>query len=132
VRKLKKPQFIEGGSHDMKITNVKVYLQNQSRGEQKEKSWFSETIIANPLSMYPQYADRRASWNGMDHRVLVLIETDEGVNGLGYTQGGMAAATIIKQHLSQFLVGQSPFQIEKLWDIMFKATLVCLLWPFLL
>jgi L-rhamnonate dehydratase len=111
------------GGKSMKITNVRVYVQNESRSDQKEKSWLTESVIANPMSAYPEYFDRRSSWRGMDHRVLVLIETDNGTNGLGYSTGGMATASIIKQHLSRILIGQSPFQIERLWDIMFKVTL---------
>ncbi|WP_274648749.1 enolase C-terminal domain-like protein [Paenibacillus humicola] len=107
----------------MKVTKVNVYVQNESKNIQTGRSWLSETVIANPLSIYPEYGARRSSWRGMDQRVLVRIETDEGVDGLGFSTGGMAAASIIKHHFEQLLMGQNPFQVEKLWDILFKSSL---------
>ncbi|HEY0828883.1 MAG TPA: enolase C-terminal domain-like protein [Bacilli bacterium] len=124
----------------MKIINVKVFLTgnnkarevNHSKSENnpseekpqpKKGSWLSETVIANPMSIYPEYFDRRSSWLGGGGRVVVQIETDEGITGLGECPGGIAAGSIIKDHLSRFLIGQSPFQVERHWDIMFKATL---------
>ncbi|WP_274362077.1 enolase C-terminal domain-like protein [Paenibacillus thermotolerans] len=115
----------------MKITNVKVYISGrknpaaapETNKQPKKGSWLSETVIANPMSMYPEYFDRRSSWLGMGGRTIVVLETDEGISGIGETASGMATAPIIKQHLSRFLIGQSPFQVERLWDIMFKSTL---------
>ncbi|TLS52349.1 L-rhamnonate dehydratase [Paenibacillus antri] len=121
----------------MKITAVKVYVTGRKPAANapeavagaggsavaKKGSWLSETVIANPMSMYPEYFDRRSSWTGMGGRTIVALETDEGLVGIGETASGMATSPIIKQHLSRFLVGQSPFQVERLWDVMFKVTL---------
>jgi L-rhamnonate dehydratase len=124
----------------MKITKVRVFLTGKKKAQagdnsrdenkaQSEKpqnvkgSWLSETVIANPMSMYPEYFDRRSSWLGGGRKAIVQIETDEGVTGLGECPGGISAGAIIKDHLSRFLIGQSPFQVERHWDIMFKATL---------
>lgn len=119
----------------MKITKVRVYVVGETQvplnevGKQKvqfkepENAFFKDKVIANPMSVYPEYYAERSSWMGMGNRVIVQIETDEGISGLGETTGGKATAAVIKEHLSYFLIGQSPFQVEKLWDIMFRVSL---------
>ena len=122
----------------MKITHVNVYVTGKSKveapdhskdvqkgpeKEAKKGSWLSETVIANPMSIHPEYFDRRSLWTGMGGRVIVQIETDAGVTGYGESTGGRGTAVIIKDHLSQFLLGKDPFQIEKHWDIMFRSSI---------
>ncbi len=120
----------------MKITSVRVFTPNLAKisalkaSKQQDKpdnaqdmSWISETVIANPMSIYPEYFERRSSWLWVSEEVIVQIETDEGVTGIGTCPGGAAAASLIKQHLSRFLIGQNPFQVERLWDILFKTSL---------
>ncbi|MBT5876595.1 MAG: bifunctional D-altronate/D-mannonate dehydratase [Candidatus Latescibacteria bacterium] len=56
--------------------------------------------------------------------VLVKILTDEGVYGVG--EGSMnssepAVAAMI-EHSSQWLIGQNPFNIEDLWQILYRNT----------
>lgn len=116
-----------------KITAVRVYTDDADKVEAYEKnvasqktfdmSWLENTVIANPMSRYPEYFEQRSSWMGGGERVMVVVETDAGVQGIGESTGGIAAASLIKDHLSRFLLGQSPFQVEKLWDIMFRASL---------
>ncbi len=59
--------------------------------------------------------------------VIVRIHTDEGIHGIGeialaYGLGGEAGAKMTKE-IAQFLVlGQDPFQIEYIWDRMFRDT----------
>ncbi len=113
----------------MKIKDVRVFVVDQEKAvghsahSTLARTWLTESVISSPLSGYPEYAARRSSWQGMNAKVVVEIVTDEGLTGLGLTTGGMAAAVIIRQHLRRFLVDQSPLQVERLWDIMFKATL---------
>lgn len=122
----------------MKITKVRVYVAGKAQIPLNEAGRASlkyedreydsaaplpEKIIANPMSIYPEYIANRASWMGMGNRVFVQIETDEGISGLGETTGGKATAAVIKEHLSYFLLGQSPFQVERLWDMMFRVSL---------
>lgn len=104
----------------MKITEVSVYV---AKGQSKRKSWLTDTVIANPMSIYPEYLEKRSTWMGMGQTVIVKIKTDENMEGWGQTTGGLASASIIKDHLSRLLIGQSPFQVEKLWDMMYRATL---------
>lgn len=111
----------------MKITNVRVFVQTGNKGGKKpinpKGSWLSNSVIANPMSYYPEYFDKRSSWTGGGGRVIVMIETDEGVTGYGEGTAGTSSAPIIKQHLAKFLIGESPFAVEKHWDIMFRVSL---------
>jgi L-alanine-DL-glutamate epimerase-like enolase superfamily enzyme len=53
-----------------------------------------------------------------------VLTTDDGRTGLGWTEDGVAAArSIIERHLRRFVLGQSPFEVERLWDIMYRASI---------
>lgn len=102
----------------MKITAVKT-IEIPNRG-----SWLTETVVANPMSIYPEYRARRSSWLGlMLQPVFVQVDTDAGITGLGQTSGGAAAAAIIEKQFKGLLVGRDPFDIEMLWDQMFRSSL---------
>ncbi len=49
----------------------------------------------------------------------VHIKTDEGTEGLGVGSGMHAIRAIIEDNLKDLLIGQDPFNIEKLWNDMF-------------
>ncbi len=51
----------------------------------------------------------------------VMVETNKGITGFGY--GGPGAALVIEKHLPKLLLGEDPFQVERLWDIMWRGTL---------
>jgi L-rhamnonate dehydratase len=80
--------------------------------------------IANPMSGHPEYKRHRKSWgiNAMGSMV-VEVEADDGTCGSGVTIGGVAACYIVEHHLSRFVEGQDPRNIELMWDQMFRATL---------
>jgi len=59
--------------------------------------------------------------------VLVRIQTDEGIDGIGevglaYGVGSSAGAGMVKDLAESYLIGADPFQIERLWDTMFRNT----------
>lgn len=86
-------------------------------------SWLSESVVANPMSIYPAYQARRSSWGaewGPD--VLVQIDTDAGITGVGATAPA-PAQQLIEAHFARLLVGADPFDVELLWDQMFRASL---------
>lgn len=105
----------------MRITAVKASTVRKDPAT--PPSWLSESVIANPMSGYEQYAARRSSWQAKFPQVAVEIETDEGLSGLGLTIGGDATIAIIEQHFSALLVGQDPGDTERLWDQMYRASL---------
>src|SRR5688500_15178077 len=60
---------------------------------------------------------------GKLHPVLVELETDEGITGIGeaaiaYGVGGTAAAGMAKD-LAQRIIGRDPSRIEELWSEMY-------------
>ena len=64
--------------------------------------------------------------NSGQRPVLVRIDTDEGIHGVGeagvaYGVGGSAAAGMIKD-LAQLIIGQNPFNTELIWEKFLKKT----------
>ena len=58
---------------------------------------------------------------------VVKIETDEGVTGYGYSGGVQGAEEIgisILDYMKQFVVGQDPFDNERIWDELWQPKLV--------
>ncbi|MBI4219404.1 MAG: mandelate racemase/muconate lactonizing enzyme family protein [Chloroflexi bacterium] len=51
--------------------------------------------------------------------LFVHIKTDEGVEGLGPGTGLRAIQSVVEDNLKDLLLGQDPFNIEKLWNDMF-------------
>ena len=102
----------------MRITGVKVHEVPMSM------SWLSEGLIANPMSIYPRFKEKRSSWFGPMTAAIVEIETDAGLRGFGTVGGGKGrlAAPIIDGQFKTLLLGQSPFDTELLWEQMFRAS----------
>jgi len=88
-------------------------------------SWLSEGLIANPMSIYPEYREKRQSWYGPMTSAIVEISTDAGISGLGTVGGGKGklAATVVDEQFRIMLEGRNPFDIELLWDQMFRGSL---------
>ena len=58
---------------------------------------------------------------------VVKIETDEGVTGLGMGGGVTESEEIFRsigEHLKQTVIGQDPFDTERVWDDMWQPKLV--------
>jgi len=119
----------------MKITGVKLYTISSgdtgARGAAMGESqywgggWQAQTLIANPMSVYPEYSKVRSSWMGPGQDPFAIeIETDEGITGhcVNYG-GGEFACAVIERHFKRFLIGQDPFNIEMIWDQMNRSTL---------
>ncbi len=61
------------------------------------------------------------------HPVIIRINTDEGISGLGeagmaYGTGHSGAAGYVKNLAEGFLIGADPMKAEKLWETMFRGT----------
>ena len=70
----------------MRISKITTYLVPMS------SSWLSEGLIANPMSIYPRYREKRSSWYGPMTSAIIAIDTDEGIQGLGVVGGGKSEA----------------------------------------
>ncbi|HLH73709.1 MAG TPA: mandelate racemase/muconate lactonizing enzyme family protein [Chloroflexota bacterium] len=60
--------------------------------------------------------------------VLVWLESDAGVEGLGYTyagtNGGRVVQTCVDTVLGRIVIGQDPRYTERIWEQMFKESLL--------
>ena len=85
-------------------------------------SWnTSQVEIANPLSIYSRFKPRRSTFFADDlGPTSVVVETNKGITGFGY--GGPGASFVVERHLPKLLLGEDPFQVERLWDIMWRGT----------
>lgn len=91
--------------------------------EQPEGHWI-DTAIATPMSRWPEYRATRASFGLSILGTLVIeVEAEDGTVGTGVTTGGEIGAWIAEVHLSRFVEGASPDEIEEIWDKMFNGTL---------
>ena len=79
--------------------------------------------IANPMSVHPKYAGARTSWgiNALGSCV-VEVEADDGTTGVGVTTAGAPGCYIVENHLSRFVEGEDPRNVEKIFDQMWRAT----------
>ncbi len=53
------------------------------------------------------------------NELFAHIVADDGTEGLGWYAGIASARSVIEDNLKDLLIGQDPFNIEKLWDDMF-------------
>ncbi len=90
----------------MKVTDVKM----------ETYRWKRHKPIRNGRYVYPT--------SGLN---VVKIETDEGITGVGLAGGVQGAEEIgsaILDYLKQYVVGQDPFDNERVWDDMWQPKLV--------
>ena len=89
------------------------------------RSWSTTGVeVASPMSIYPEYKSNRALFMpepGAIEGFTVEIATDKGVKGYG--EGGMAGGVIVEKHLTKLLLGKDPFDIERIWDILWRSTM---------
>ena len=121
------PLAFEELKSKLKITEVRMVSPKRKKPwpdyKPAEGSWSTGRVeVANPMSIYPEYkAYRGLFMSGNQGLSTVQIMTDKGVSGIGY--GGPGAGWVIESHLSKLLIGEDPFNVERLWDIMWRSTL---------
>src|SRR5437660_2440418 len=113
----------------MKITGVRLVQTRPKRPVPAYKaapgSWSTGGVeVANPMSIYPEYKAMRSLFQpdpGKLGGFTVEISTDKGVKGYG--QGGPGGGQIVEQHLTKLLMNEDPFNIERIWDILWRSTM---------
>jgi len=101
-----------------KITGVEAFKFEMA------SSWLINSEVANPMSIYPEYKLTRDTWMSPMATVLVKITTESGNYGWGWAGGGKAeAADVINNFFKRLLIGKDSFDIEMLWDIMYRASI---------
>ena len=56
--------------------------------------------------------------------VVTRVHTDEGITGSAYTLGGAVVLSAVNDALKPLVIGADPFDTERLWDKMFRTTLM--------
>ena len=89
----------------MEITGVSV------RYAPMASNWLTERVIANPMSIYPEYVERRSSWYRTMTAGVVEITTSEGISGLGFIGSGKARAAevLLDEQSRDLLIGKNAF-----------------------
>jgi L-alanine-DL-glutamate epimerase-like enolase superfamily enzyme len=62
-------------------------------------------------------------WAGHRNFLFVVVDTDEGIYGVGETgiTGRELAVIGAVEHFKDILVGQDPFRIEHIWQVLFRS-----------
>jgi len=76
------------------------------------------------MSCYPAYKGARKSWgiNALGS-LIVEIEAEDGTCGVGVSIGGEPGCYIVENHLSRFVEGEDPRNVELMWDKMWRSTI---------
>lgn len=112
-----------------RIVDVRTYIVEggDTGGDyhrRREGHWIADTLIANPMSGYPAYRERRTSWGiGVLGSILVEVEAADGTVGVATGMGGEPACYLVDNHFRRFLLGSDPRDTSRLWDQMFRASM---------
>jgi L-rhamnonate dehydratase len=110
----------------MKITGMQVFSVKLPTGA--DVAGKGEFLVT-PLHVFENYRQILGEGfvglrGGPVGAVLVRLETETGIYGIGSAGVGNGAAPYILEHsLKPIVLGSSPFDVEILWEKMFRATL---------
>jgi L-rhamnonate dehydratase len=83
------------------------------------RDWWCPT----PMDVLPGHERLRQPSSGASN-VVVKVETDDGLVGYGTVGvGSPAAVGVVDAHLAPLVVGESVFDVELVWEKMFRYTL---------
>lgn len=115
----------------LKVTDVRLVRirprRPYPRYEPTPGSYWTTREAARPISIYPDYTGRRgpgSKWMpdpGPLGGFTVEITTNKGHKGYG--RGGHAGGPIVEGALAKLIVGKDPLDVERHWDVMWRATL---------
>ena len=62
-------------------------------------------------------------WNGHRNDLYVIVNTDEGIYGVGESgiSGREQAIIGAIEHFKPLLIGQDPFRTEYIWQVLFRG-----------
>ncbi len=111
----------------LKITDIRLVRTRSTlppiTGRPPADAWQGDgSEVANPMSIYPEFKPMRSTFRAQNvPSFTVEVVTDKGVTGVG--TGGPGGGPIVTGHLAQLLIGRDPFEIERNWDICWRATM---------
>jgi len=83
------------------------------------------SLVRVPLDIPTSFSTRRVLAREF---VLVRVEADDGLTGIGFTYGGSSGGSItteaVRALLRPLLIGEDPFRVEGLWDEMYQEALL--------
>ena len=82
--------------------------------------------ITSLKAVYPRYRHVPPSWRTHLWQIVVRVETDVGIVGLGSGGGGVAAVEIVNRHMAELAVGarvDSVADIAAIWDDLYAASI---------
>ena len=88
-------------------------------------SWLTGTVIANPMSAYPEYRENRASWFQTMTAAVIEVVLEDGTSGFGFVGGGKgnAAAAIVADQMRALVVGRSVFETGLIQEQLYRASI---------
>ncbi|QEX16334.1 L-rhamnonate dehydratase [Hypericibacter terrae] len=113
-----------------RIADIRAFVIDQAGtggdySHRESGHWLVDDLVANPMSVYPEYRVSRNSWGmGVLGSILVEVETDDGQVGVATGLGGDAACFLIERHFRRFVVGSDPHDLNRIWDQMYRASSV--------
>ena len=78
-------------------------------------------LIAIPLRKPTSMSNRTVTSR---EYVVTRVRTDEGITGSAYTLGGAVVLSSVRDVLRPLVLGADPFDSERLWDKMYRSTLM--------
>lgn len=79
--------------------------------------------LCTPLTHFPDYRQRSRDYYGNVGLVIVEIETDTGIIGVGSCGTANAGIkAVIDNHFTPLLMGEDPFKVELLWSKMYRSS----------
>jgi L-rhamnonate dehydratase len=109
----------------LKITGIRLVKTREKKPAPEftpsKCAWSTQKVeVANPVSIYPEYKPTRSLFAATDvDSLTVEVTTDKGINGYG--KGGPVGGPIVTGHLAKLMMGRDPFDIERNWDICWRA-----------
>src|SRR5271155_3686654 len=103
----------------MRVRDIRCHVRKMAG------SWLTESVVANPMSIYPAYAERRSSWFGVMTAGVIEIILENGISGLGFMGGGKAraAVAVIEDQFRDLVVGKSVFDTELIQEQLHRASI---------
>ena len=104
----------------MQVTDIRLLVTTMAN------NWLTEKVIANPMSAYPAYAERRSSWYRTQTAGVVEITVEDGTVGYGFVGGSKAAAcaTMLEEQVRHLVVGVDCFATELVSEQVYRATVM--------
>ena len=106
---------------DIRITGVRVRAIANARPAASTE--LASPWLCTPVSIFPDSRDRTGDYWGPVSLLVVEVETDAGITGVGTSGAGNAGSQgIIDHNLAPLVIGEDPFNVELLWSKMYRAT----------